>query len=67
MASGKWGTITEASKELGVSRSMVYKLLKNGRLGETRKIATPRGAVWLIRQPLTRKKMPQNRYDKSVN
>ena len=54
MPIGRWSTVAEAAREIGVSRQRVHQLMKKGFLGETRKFSTPRGAVWMIRWPIER-------------
>ena len=54
MPIGRWATVTEASREFGVSRQRIHQLITKGLLGETKKMTTPRGAVWMIRWPIKR-------------
>ena len=54
MAVGRGSTVTEAAREIGVSRQRVHQLIAKGLLGETRLFATPRGPVWMIRRPIER-------------
>jgi len=56
MKSQEWGTIRECVEffeEQGrsLSRQRIWKLLQEGRLGETKKESTPRGSVWYIKRP----------------
>ena len=54
MPVGKWATVAEATRELGVTRQRVHQLIQRDLLGETRQVKTPRGPVWLIRWPIQR-------------
>ena len=58
MAIGRWGTVAEAARWFGLSRQRIHQLIRNGSLGETRRFQTPRGPVWMIRQPFERTTKP---------
>ena len=58
MPIGKWSTVAEAAREIGVTRQRVHQLIRKGGLGETRQFSTPRGAVWMIRRPIRRTSRP---------
>lgn len=61
MPIGGWGTVSEASSHFGVTRTMIHKLIKKQALGNTRKISTPRGPIWLIEYPFNRKELNNGR------
>ena len=58
MPIGRWGTVAEAARWFGLSRQRIHQLIKTGSLGETRRFETPRGPVWMIRQPFERTTRP---------
>ena len=58
MSVGRWGTVAEAAQWFGLSRQRIHQLIRNGSLGETRRFKTPRGPVWMIRQPFARTTKP---------
>ena len=61
MPMGRWGTVTECAKELGVERSRVHQLIAKGALGEVKRVELPTGPVILIRYPFERKVLPVGR------
>ena len=64
----RWGTVKEAAEFFGVKRQRIHVLMQKKALGDTRLIETPRGSVWLIEKPFTRKVLPtgiNHRWSKS--
>lgn len=58
MPLGKWATVTEVAREIGVTRARVHQLIRKGGLGDTRKMKCPRGPVWMVRRPIIRTSNP---------
>jgi hypothetical protein len=58
MPVGRWSTVKEAAREIGVTRQRVHQLIRKGLLGEARMFSTPRGPVWMIRRPIERRLRP---------
>ena len=50
----RWATVKEAADHFGITRQRVHQLIKKGFLGETKKVDTPRGSVWLVQYPFRR-------------
>jgi hypothetical protein len=61
MPFGKWATVGEAAKHFGISRQRVSRLIAKGAFQDARKVAMPRGAVWLIPFPFQRRELRNGR------
>jgi len=67
MPIGKWSTVAEAAREIGVSRQRIHQLMRKNALGETRMFQTPRGPVWMIRRPIERHPRPSGYHRPECN
>ena len=55
MPLGRWGTVAEAAEHYGITRQSVHKAIRRGGFADARLVTMPRGAVWLIPYPFTRR------------
>ena len=51
---GRWGTVTEASTHLGITRQRILQLIYSGKMGKCKLVEMPGGKVWLIPFPFER-------------
>lgn len=61
MPYGRWATIAEAAQHYGISRQSVHKAIRKGGFAGARMVEMPRGAVWLLPLPLTRRTLRNGR------
>ena len=66
MPLGRWGTVAEAAEHFGITRQRINRLISKGAFDGARRVTMPRGAVWLIPYPFTRRVLRNGRPPKVV-
>ena len=66
MANKRWATVNEAAEHWGLSRQRIHQLIKKGTLGETKKVATPRGSIWYLEYPFRRNTSQRTEKDNQI-